>query len=81
MIYEKSRDELTKDLHHDNQEEIEQYIEYAMKIEVKIINEVLEFLGVEAKKKIHPDQPDGKKKKFERPNFAQIEEEEKEASR
>jgi len=77
MIYEKSRDELTKDLDPRNQQEIEQYIEYAMKIEVIVINEVLEFLGSEAKKKIHPDQPDNKKKKFERPNLALIEEEEK----
>ena len=50
-----------------------------MKIEVVVINEVLEFLGIESKKKIHPDQPDIKKKKFERPNLAQIEEEEKQA--
>ena len=71
-IYEASRDFLTKDLDPHNIKEIEDYIEYSMKIETAIINEVLDYLGTEARKGIHQDEP-----KLERPNMHQIEEEEK----
>ena len=63
-IYEESRDFLTKDLDASNMKEVEEYIEYAMKIETAIINEVLEFLGTEARKGIVPDEA-----KQERPNM------------
>ena len=45
--------------------EVEEYIEYSMKIEVAVINEVLEYLGTEARKGIlEQEQP-----KYERPNL------------
>ena len=71
-IYEASRDFLTKDLDPHNIKEIEDYIEYSMKIETAIINEVLDYLGTEARKGIHQEDL-----KMERPNMQQIEEEEK----
>jgi hypothetical protein len=74
MIYEASRDFLTKDLDPTNIKEIEEYIEYSMKIETAVINEVLEYLGTEARKGIEQEEP-----KLERPNMQQIEEEEKQA--
>jgi len=60
-----SRDFLTKDLDPQNMKEVEEYIEYSMKIEVAVISEVLEYLGTEARKGIHEqEQP-----KYERPNM------------
>ncbi len=44
MIHEESRDFICQDIDSENQKQIEEYIEYTQKIDVKVILEVLEFL-------------------------------------
>jgi hypothetical protein len=44
MIHEESRDFICQEIDQENQKQIEEYIEYTQKIDVKVILEVLDFL-------------------------------------